>query len=336
MIKKPFDTGLLAAWLLLGSVMAPFAVEGAEFALEPGIEVVGEVLTIKAEHEDTFVRLARRYNVGYDELRFANPNVDPWLPGAGTEITIPTRFVLPRVERKGIIINVPELRIYYFPSDRQTVITHPISIGRMDWPTPYGRTTVVAKAEKPTWYPPQSVRDEHAARNDPLPAVVPPGPDNPLGDYALRLGIPGYLIHGTNKPAGLGLRVSHGCIRMFPEDVEALFGQVAVGTPVTLINQPFKMGWGADGLYLEAHQPLSEDQQSGEWSATELTRQFVAATQDRDGRVSWQTAESVMQDGRGLPEFISPERIDADAGAIAPFAAPLGVPVSSESSAAND
>jgi L,D-transpeptidase ErfK/SrfK len=281
--------------------------EAAQFELHPGIDVVGEVQTVKAVYEDTFVALARRFNVGYEELRQANPGVDPWLPGEGTEITIPSRFVLPRVERKGIVVNVPELRIYYFPDDGATVITHPISIGRMEWATPYGRTTVVAKAVNPTWYPPQSVRDEHAARNDPLPAVVPPGPDNPLGDHALRLGIPGYLIHGTNKPSGLGMRVTHGCIRMFPEDIAALFSMVPVGTPVTLVNQPFKMGWAVDGLYLEAHRPLTEEQETGDWTATELTRQYVAATTEREGRVSWQVAESVMHDGRGLPQFVSLE-----------------------------
>jgi L,D-transpeptidase ErfK/SrfK len=296
---------------------------GGEFELSPGIDVVGEAQTIEAVDADTFVRLARRYNVGYDELRYANPDVDPWLPGEGTEITIPTRYVLPNVERKGVIVNVPELRIYYFPEGGKTVITHPISIGRTDWPTPYGRTSVVRKQVKPTWYPPQSVRNEHAARDDPLPAVVPPGPDNPLGDYALYLGIAGYLIHGTNQPAGLGLRVSHGCIRMFPEDIETMFKDVPVGTPVTLINQPFKMGWGVDGLYLEAHRPLAEDQESGEWNATELTRQYVAATQEREGHVSWRTAEEVMHDGRGLPEFVSLER--SETATLAPLSTSFSV-----------
>lgn len=301
MVKKSIQLAVFLA-------VCPMA-GATEYALVPGVEVVGEVQTITAVHEDTFVSLARRYDVGYQELRHANPDVDPWLPGAGTEVRIPSRHVLPRAERRGVIVNVPELRIYYFPDDRATVVTHPISIGRVDWATPYGRTSVVRKTEKPTWYPPQSVREEHAARNDPLPAVVPPGPDNPLGNHALYLGISGYLIHGTNKPSGLGLRVSHGCIRMFPEDIEGLFSEVKVGTPVTLINQPFKMGWGVDGLYLEVHEPLAEDVERGEWSATELTRQYVGATQDREGRVSWQAAEAIMRDASGMPEFVSVERI---------------------------
>ena len=295
---------------VFAAIAVSAAASGSEFALDPHTEVVGEVQTIVAVHEDTFVRLARRYDVGYEELLQANPGVDAWLPGAGTEIIIPTQFVLPRAQRRGIVVNVPELRLYYFPEGGDRVITHPISIGKMDWATPLGRTTVVAKAVDPAWYPPDSVREEHAARNDILPRVVPPGPENPLGHRAMRLGIPGYLIHGTNKPAGLGMRVTHGCIRMFPEDVEALFEMVSVGTVVTLVNQPYKLGWGDDGLYLEAHRPLNEDVESGEWTATELTRIFVAATQERQtNNMNWRDAESVMQDSLGVPKFVSLERV---------------------------
>ncbi|MGD2167976.1 MAG: L,D-transpeptidase family protein, partial [Gammaproteobacteria bacterium] len=279
-----------------------------EFPLLPDTEVVGSVQVIAADHEDTFVRLARRFDVGYEELRQANPDVDPWLPGAGTEIVIPTQFVLPRTERRGVVVNVPELRLYYFPESGDRVITYPISIGKQDWATPYGRTSVVRKAVDPTWYPPESVRQEHAERNDPLPNVVPPGPDNPLGTRALYLGIPGYLLHGTNKPYGLGMRVTHGCIRLFPEDVEALFASVAVGTQVTIVNQPYKLGWGDDGLYLEAHRPLNEDIESGSWTATELTRIFVGATEQRQtNNMHWRNAETVMHASSGIPQFVSIE-----------------------------
>jgi L,D-transpeptidase ErfK/SrfK len=217
------------------------------------------------------------------------------------------------VARAGIVVNVAELRLYYFPDgDRGRVITHPISIGRMDWSTPIGRTTVVAKVANPAWYPPESIREEHAARNDPLPRVVPPGPDNPLGAHSLRLGLASYLIHGTNKPSGVGMRVTHGCIRMFPEDIEALFKSVPVGTPVRIVNQPYKLGWGNDGLYLEAHPPLEEQQATTDWSATELTRVFVAATETRRTEVLWNEAERVMQAARGIPEFVSATAITAE------------------------
>ena len=308
--------GMACSVLLLVGLFAGAAGAGAaEYALSADRDVVGEVQIIEARYEDTFVRLARRYNVGYEELRRANPDVDPWLPGEGTEIVLPTQFVLPRAERRGIVINVPELRLYYFPDDER-VITHPISIGRQDWRTPLGRTSVVAKAENPAWYPPQSIRDEHAARNDFLPAVVPPGPDNPLGDFALRLGLPGYLIHGTNMPAGVGMRVTHGCIRMFPEDIEALFGSVATGLQVQLVNQPFKFGWGEEGLYLEAHPPLDEEFTAGQWSATDLTRAYIDVTEERSAQLDWRSAERVMEAARGVPQAVAPA-VAGDDGAVA-------------------
>jgi L,D-transpeptidase ErfK/SrfK len=287
-------------------LLAASAAGAREYELIPGSDVIGEVEVIRAEYEDTFFRFARRYNVGYDELRHANPGVDPLLPGAGTEITIPTRYVLPDAPREGIVINIPEYRLYYFPKDEPNrVYTHPIGIGRQGWDTPYGRTTVVRKTHLPTWYPPESVREEHAARGDPLPAVVPPGPDNPLGEHAMYLGFASYLIHGTNAPAGLGMRVSHGCIRMFPADVSSLFDKVAPGTPVTIVNQPYKLGWGEGGLYLEAHKPLVEESEA--WTATELTRLFVAATQTRRAEVRWDDADAVMESGLGVPAFVSIE-----------------------------
>ena len=294
-------------------------------------EVFGELQHVKARYEDTFVALARAYDVGFESLRRANPGVDPWLPGEGTEITIPTRFVLPRAPRRGIIVNVAELRLYYFPADSGTpppgvppgarrVVTHPISVGRMDWSTPLGVTKITSRVANPSWYPPQSIREEHAARNDVLPRVVPPGPNNPLGDHALRLGLPGYLIHGTNMPSGVGMRVTHGCIRLFPEDIESLYKTVPVGTVVQIVNQPVKLGWTADGgLYLESHPPLPESKIDGEdvdavnaalessqeSALTSLTRAYVAASEERHIDLQWDLAERAAELGRGIPEFLS-------------------------------
>jgi L,D-transpeptidase ErfK/SrfK len=323
-----------AALIVLPLYLAGQCAFGADYWARPGEEVFGEVQVISARYEDTFISLARTYNVGYEALRRANPEVDPWLPGEGTRITIPTRFVLPRAPQRGIVVNVAELRLYYFPSDgvsppagvpegSRRIVTHPISVGQMDWSTPLGTTKVTGKVANPSWYPPQSIRDEHAARNDILPKIVPPGPDNPLGAHALRLGLPSYLIHGTNKPSGIGMRVTHGCIRMFPEDIEALYKTVPNGTPVTIVNQPYKLGWTAEGLYLEAHPQLAEnpvaetDEPStadaaehapsfvGEPSLTELTRAYVAATQERRIDVRWDVAESIAAAARGVPEVIS-------------------------------
>jgi L,D-transpeptidase ErfK/SrfK len=287
-------------------------VAAREYLLTPGSDVVGEIQVIRSVYEDTFVGLARRFDVGLEDLRRANPGVDAWLPGEGTEIIIPSRYVLPDAPRRGIVINIPEYRLYYFPdgdteSDGSTgrVITHPIGIGRQGWDTPYGTTSVVRKRHLPTWTPPDSVRAEHAARGDILPAVVAAGPDNPLGEHALYLGFPSYLIHGTNDSRGVGMRVSHGCIRMFPEDIEALFQMVDPGVPVTIVNQPYKLGWGEGGLFLEAHPPLVEE--SEEWTATELTRLYVNATDEKTVQVLWDQADTVMNIGSGMPEFVSVE-----------------------------
>ena len=300
-------------WALLGTVVLSSVASAIELELSPDSDVVGETQVIEAQYEDTFIKLARRYNLGWEELIAANPGVDPWLPGEGTEIVLPTHFVLPKTPREGIVINLPELRLYYYPDGESgRVFTHPISIGRMEWRTPLGRAEIIAKALNPTWYPPESIREEHAADNRFLPKVVPPGPDNPLGNHALRLSLPGYLIHGTNKPSGLGMRVTHGCIRMFPEDIEALFEDVPIGTPVRIVNQPYKLGWTDDGFYLEAHPPLDEHTVDDAWTMTELTRAFVAATEEGQGEAfSWELAEVVATRSLGVPEFVSSDRLTA-------------------------
>ncbi len=299
-------------WGFLGSTLLSGA-SAIELELSADSDVVGEIQVINAQHEDTFIKLARRYNLGYEELIQANPSVDPWLPGEGTEIVLPTHFVLPKTPRQGIVLNLPELRLYYYPDGESgRVITHPISIGRMEWRTPLGRAEIISKTVNPTWYPPESIREEHAADNRFLPKVVPPGPDNPLGNHALRLSLPGYLIHGTNKPSGLGMRVTHGCIRMFPEDIEALFEDVPIGTPVLIVNQPYKLGWTDDGFYLEAHPPLDEHTMADSWSMTELTRAFVAATEEGQGETfSWELAEVVASRSLGVPEFVSSDELAA-------------------------
>lgn len=234
------------------------------FTLDPASNLVGELQVMQAKDKDTFIDIAQAYDLGYDELVEANPGIDPWLPKAGTDIILPSRFVLPDAPREGIVLNVASKRLFYFPKATKgapaVVHTFPISIGREGWATPLGKTRVVSKKKDPVWRVPASIRKEHAENGDPLPAVVPPGPDNPLGAYAMRLGVSGdYLIHGTNKPAGVGMRVSHGCIRMNPEDIEWLFPQVPVGLPVHIVNQPILIGTVGSDFYVEAHPALEED-----------------------------------------------------------------------------
>jgi L,D-transpeptidase ErfK/SrfK len=225
--------------------------------------VVGEPQVVFTRKEDTLSDLAREYGLGYDEILIANPDVDPWLPGENTPVVLPTQYVLPDVPRTGVVLNIATKRLFYFPQavdgEQQQVLTYPIGIGREGWETPLGATKVVSKARDPSWWVPASVRREHAEMGNPLPAVVPPGPDNPLGTRVLKLDMPGYLIHGTNQPYGVGMRVSHGCVRLYPENIELLYSLVSIGESVVIINEPYQMGWQDGVLYFEAHTPLNDD-----------------------------------------------------------------------------
>lgn len=250
--------------LLLGGLLAGPAQAVVYPLPPPDVDVIGEVKVIYAGKEDTFLDIARANGLGYNEIVQANPGIDRWTPGQGTPIVLPTRYILPDAPREGIVLNVAEMRLYYYPSagpgGERVVHTYPVSIGRMDWKTPLGSAKVTAKETDPVWRPPASIKAEHAADGDILPDVVPSGPDNPLGRHAMRLSIPGYLIHGTDKPYGIGMRVTHGCVRMYPEDIEHLYGMVPVGMSVRLVDQPVKVGRIDGQLLLEAHAPLEEEE----------------------------------------------------------------------------
>lgn len=270
-----------------------------------GDSVIGGVTTTEVQKGDTLLDIARRNELGYREIEMANPGVDMWLPGAGRQVLLPTKFVLPLTPHTGIVLNIPEMRLYYYPpavhGQPRRVITYPLGIGREGWSTPYVNTRVVAKQKNPSWYPPESIRQEHAEEDDPLPVRVPPGPDNPLGDYALKLALPSYLIHGTNKPYGIGLRVSHGCIRLYPEDIKALFQVVPVGTPVHIVNQPYKLGLSNGRFYLEAHPYLGEDSERFEDNVTSVVRMVVKLTDNHDYYIDWNLAQAVIREHRGIP-----------------------------------
>jgi L,D-transpeptidase ErfK/SrfK len=279
-----------------------------QYPLEEGSDLVGYMAVVRARHEDTLMDIGRRFDVGYHELKDANPGVDGLLPGEGTEILIPKRFVLPSGARKGIVLNLAALRMFYFPppreGERPVVITHPVGIGREGWRTPTITTKIAQKVPKPTWYPPESIRKEHAAEGDKLPAAVGPGPNNPLGEYAMRLGLPKYLIHGTNKPDGIGMRVSHGCIQMFPEDIENMFKQVPVGTPVRIINEPYVTGMYQGQLYLQAYRPLQEE--ANVWKGSDkpaMTRVQLAARASGmdENAVDWPRVTRAAKAGFGYP-----------------------------------
>lgn len=278
----------------------PYSLASHYFVVGATQDVIGEARMTRTEHEDTFVDLARRFNLGYEELVRANPGVDPWLPGEGREILLPMQFLLPNAPREGIVINLASMRLFYFTpkneNGEQGVYTFPIGIGRVGFATPIGRTTVTRMAKNPSWRPGPRVRAEYRSEGVDLPAVVRPGPDNPLGSRALYLGWPSYLIHGTNKPAGIGLRSSAGCIRLFPEDVELLYELVKTGVRVTVVNQPFVFGLREGELQVQSFEVLEDDRRKRQ----PLPPQIQKMLQQRGQKLDLAELEAQAKVARGL------------------------------------
>ena len=267
--------------------------------------VIGEIKTVTADERDTLLDIARSHGFGYQDMKLINTEVDTWLPVDGQEVILPSKFILPVAPMKGIVLNVPEMRLYYYPpkgkNDLQEVHTYPLGVGREGWNTPYIKTMIVEKKIKPSWHPPKSIRKEHEGAGDPLPKIVKPGPDNPLGSYAMRLGRRDYLIHGTNKPYGIGMRISHGCIRLYPEDIEELFSKVPLETPVNIINQPYKIGVKDNVIYLEAHPFLDEDKEIYENNLTSIISMIIKISKEREYQIDMSTAYEAIQNPNGLP-----------------------------------
>lgn len=311
------------------------------FVVEPGQDVIGaiQVVTI-TDKEDTLPDIARRFNVGYEEIVRANPGVDPWLPGVGREIVVPTQFVLPDAPRQGVVINVAAMRLFYYPKPEappkgakpaaagkqaklakgekpkpappqpQVVITHPIGIGKVGWQTPEGVTKITSRVKDPVWTPPLSVRLEHRKNGEELPPRVPAGPDNPLGAHMFRLGWPSYLVHGTNKPYGVGMRSSHGCVRLYPEDIAQLYETVPVGTQVRVVNQPYLLGWQREGgherLYVQAYGPLEDDKRDWKHGPKSLLKKagktpLWQKVRAHDAEIDWDAARAQSEKPRGIP-----------------------------------
>ncbi len=304
------------------------------FEILPTDDVVGQVQLVVTGKDDTLPDIARRFNVGYEEIVRANPGVDPWLPGEGREVVVPTRFVLPVAPREGVVINIAAMRLFYFvpppkpakatgkqgakpaavaadaPPQRQVVYTHPIGIGKVGWSTPEGRTRITGRQKNPVWVPPMSVRKEHLENGERLPAVVPAGPDNPLGRYKFTLGWPSYLIHGTNKPYGVGLRSSHGCLRLYPEDIQVLFDLIPIGTSVQVVNQPYVMGWQDGALQLQAVSVLEDDRRDWRKSRHTILQKTLTPRIQQQlkalGRVvDWDAAAKQAHDAHGVPVPVS-------------------------------
>jgi len=312
----------VARCLSFAALCAAGPVSALEFPLPPpGEDIIGQVQTVTARYEDTFADLATKYDLGYLEMIAANPGVDAWLPGAGTQVILPTRFILPPGPREGIVINLAEYRLYYYPKGRNVVYTFPLGIGREGWGSPVSTTKVTAKTPNPTWTPPASVKAEHAADGDILPNVVPAGPDNPLGPFKFGLGLPGYLIHGSNKKFGIGMRTSHGCFRMYNNNVLEMADMVPVGTTVRIMNEPYKFGISGGKVFLEAHTPLDE---SGNPSVVDKHTAVINALLKREDlannlRIQWDEVRDVVAAEDGMPVEIAVPGVAAPAVNTAPL-----------------
>jgi L,D-transpeptidase ErfK/SrfK len=274
---------------------------------------IGQMQEVTASYEDTLVHIGREYGVGFVEMRAANPSVDPWLPGSGTDIIIPTLNILPDAVHEGVVINLAEMRLYYYKTPNSQPLTFPIGIGRDGLKTPLGITSVVRKKDAPTWTPTDRMRKEDPT----LPISVPPGPDNPMGSHALYLGFPTIAIHGTNKPYGIGRRVSSGCIRMFPEDITQIFDMAPVGTKVTVVDQPIKAAWIDNRLFLEVH-PTQEQAAIMEHEGTvpdyqlsERDLSYIMRVAGKDVKnLDWQKIRKVVKERKGYPIPIATKTTD--------------------------
>jgi L,D-transpeptidase ErfK/SrfK len=300
----------------------PLPEDTHRFVLESDADdVVGVVQVTETGKDDTLPDIARRFDLGYEEMARANPGVDPWLPGVGRKVVVPTRFILPNAPHDGVVINLAAMRLFYYPKrksgEKQVVYTHPIGVGRVGWNTPEGTTRIVSREKDPTWRPSASVRKEHAENDDPVPAVVPPGPDNPLGKFKFNLAWPSYLIHGTNKPYGVGLRSSHGCIRLYPEDIAVMFEAIPIGTPVHVVNQPYIFGISDDQLVMQAYTVLEDDKR---W-INASQKKFISIMPARlrkpvaSGQMSvdWDAVGALTKQPRGVVVAVSGEGSGIDA-----------------------
>jgi L,D-transpeptidase ErfK/SrfK len=292
-------SSLLMVSLVLGalSLSAPPA---RASSIVDGDLLLGEVKGYTVQKRETLFDIARKFGMGIVELQAANPGVDPWKPKAGSKVTVTTKHVIPSITRDGIVINLSSSRLFYFKGPGE-VLTFPIASGKEGWETPVAATTITQKRKNPTWTPTPRIREE----NPELPDVIPAGPDNPLGQYALALGLNAIMIHGTNSPASIGRRASHGCIRMYPEDIKKLFHEVEKGTPVLITKTPYVIGWQGDTLYLQVTPKVRSGKKLKKPPAPdEMLRQAVAREAGQDATIYWNVVDGAMARADGIPTVI--------------------------------
>jgi L,D-transpeptidase ErfK/SrfK len=289
-------------------------IETHEFQLADGQAMVGTIAVVNTRENDTLSDIARHFGLGYNDISKANPTIAPWTPAPASQVLLPTQFILPDTPRKGIILNLANMRLFYYPKKQpDKVFTYPVGIGRQGWNTPMGLTSIVAKKANPIWVVPESIHQEHAQKGDSLPNVVAAGPNNPLGLYAMRLGFPRYLIHGTNKPYGIGMQISHGCVQLYPEDIEVLFKNASVGMPVRIVHQPYLTAWHKDMLYLEANEPLQKWTQDKPRLKKQLLKQLRQISAKENVSIDWERVDSIIQRSDGIPTPILAQSPDVAA-----------------------
>ncbi|NVN93007.1 MAG: L,D-transpeptidase family protein [Desulfuromonadales bacterium] len=275
-------------------------IERNRFSVARGADVIGRLAVIRLEKGDTLPDVARHFGLGINAISAANPGTDIWVPEAGNHIILPLSFILPDAPKKGIVINLATMRLFHYKGDGTSLVvsTYPVGIGAEDRPTPTGQARIVRKAARPTWHVPASIAERHRKVGDILPAEVPPGPENPLGEYALYLSKAGYLIHGTNKPASIGLQATNGCMRLYPENIKMLFSDTPVNTPVAIVNQPYLIGQRNGMLYMEAHTPLDD------LGAVELQKMYekLKTIEKKSARkIDWKKIKEVQTEAWGIP-----------------------------------
>jgi len=295
------------------------AIEQHAFSAAKGDQVMGRLAVVRVQDGDTLPDLARHFGLGHEEISAANPGMDVWAPQAGSRVLLPLMFVLPDSPRKGIVINLAAMRLFHYGGKNRAVLTYPVGIGEEGRSTPMGAMFVERKAVRPTWHVPASIRQDHQKRGDLLPAEVPPGPDNPLGEYALYLSRASYVIHGTNKPYSIGLRATNGCIRLYPEDVEKLYRAVPVKMSVHVVNQPYLVGWAGGMLYLEAHAP--QEELNADYVKKKLYARLKDIEKKEARRLDWKRVEETVTQARGIPVPI----LEGDSGLEGMIAAAVEV-----------
>ncbi|UNM97261.1 L,D-transpeptidase family protein [Ignatzschineria rhizosphaerae] len=322
---------LLSASLLISSVYAQKHVEYSQPA--KGDDVIGQIMYVTPHRHESLADLTIRYEMGYEELKWANPGINAWMLNDKVPLVLPTQFILPAGKRSGIVSNIPEMRTYYFLKDSDKIYVYPVGVGRMDWKTPLGSWAITRKQENPAWYPPESIRQEHLEMGrGVLPKVVPAGPENPLGTRVLRLALPSYLLHGTNEQTGIGMRVTHGCMRFYPQHIEHLYEMVPTNTMVTFLNEPVKYGFFGNDLMMEVHPPLDEDELSVaglEQMAFEQLETYLKAHPDTS--VNNDIVRMAVQQQSGIPIIIG-EKNGARNSYNAPSASHNIVPLSTPES----